>query len=171
VTRRNLVSESWPSPRIRWACHESFSPVSLAHDRCGDRMNTGLVVRPDRHHSVHHQRIERREELLQEFADIVIFLGWPTYHRCRKDGVFPVVNLLDLEDWIFMCQRIVAVMIAERPLPAPFVRWNRSAARVNSASATTGRELIRGSRIRSRAVAPAAAKQVRVREYSPAGVL
>ena len=67
-----------------------FAPVPLLDDRRGQRVIAGLAVRPEPLDSGHHEREERRQQLLQQIADEEVLLPWLADDGGRIDRVGPM---------------------------------------------------------------------------------
>jgi hypothetical protein len=93
-----------------------FARVAVAHDGTGERVIAGLAVRPQIPHAWHDEREQRRQELLQEVADVEVLLSRLANDRGRVDRVPAPGELSDMEDRVVVAQRVIAVVIAERPL-------------------------------------------------------
>ena len=147
VSSRNFVSESWPSPRMRKPAESASRRVSFPDDRRGQRMKTGLAVAPQIANRRHHERKQRRQQLLQIIADKKIFLTRLADDRRRIDRVFAMKNRVGSENRIIVLQRIITVMIAERAFGPSLVRRDVAADRkfrFGDQAMTIGPERIRG---------------------------
>ena len=107
---------------MRNALDHRLAPVALPHDRRGQRVIAGLAVRPQPAHRRHHQREQRRQQRLQQVADEEVLLPRLADDGGRIDRVAPPGEPLDLEHRVVVLQRVVAVVIAERPLRLAHVR-------------------------------------------------
>ena len=96
--------------------------VALLDDGRGERVIAGLAVRPEPLDRRHHQREQRRQQLLQEIADEEVLLARLADDGRRKDRIVAMRDALHLEHRVVVLQRVVAVVIAERPLGTPQLR-------------------------------------------------
>src|SRR5882724_1132831 len=85
-------------------------------------MEAGLDIRPQIADARHHQRKERRKELLQIISDEEIFLARFADHRSGIDCLATMEDCFDVENRIVMLQRVIAVVIPEWSLGSPFMR-------------------------------------------------
>src|SRR6185436_13455952 len=92
---------------------ESFARVTFL-DHCGtQRMETSFAVRPEIAYAGHHQRKQRRQQLLQIVADEEVFLSRLANNSCWIDRVAAMKDRFDFKHGIIMLQGIVTVVIAE----------------------------------------------------------
>ena len=87
-----------------------------------ERVIAGFAVGPEILDGRHDQREQRRQQLLQQVADEEVLLPRLADHRGGIDRVAPVRERAHAEDRVVVPQRVVAVVIAERPLRSPFAR-------------------------------------------------
>ena len=90
-------------------------------------MKTRLAVAPQIADRGHDERKQWGKQFLQIISDEEIFLPRFTDDRRRIDGVTPMKNGISVEDGIIVLERVITVMIAERPLGLPLVGRNVSA--------------------------------------------
>src|ERR1044071_1621662 len=89
--------------------------IALLHHRGAQRVVAGLAIGPQLLHRGHHQRKERRQQLLQQIADEEVLLPRLPHHRRRIDRVPAVRHALHREHRVVVRQRVVAVVVAEGP--------------------------------------------------------
>ena len=90
--------------------------VALAHDRRGQRVVTRLAVAPQADDRGHDDGEERRQELLQVVAEVEILLARLADDGRGEERVAPVQQRLHAHIRVVVHLRVVAVVIAERPL-------------------------------------------------------
>ena len=97
--------------------------VALLDDRRGQRVIAGLAVRPEPLDRRHHQREQRRQQLLQQIADEEILLPRLADDRRRdRSRRARCAIRCTCEHRVVVLQRVVAVVIAERPFGPPHAR-------------------------------------------------
>ena len=90
--------------------------VALADHGRGERVVAGLAVGPEVDDARHHEREERREQLLQQVADEEVLLARLADDRRRVDRVLAAGRAPSTsEHRVVVAQRVVAVVVAERP--------------------------------------------------------
>jgi len=99
---------------------------SLAHDCGSKRVDAGVIVGPDRNDAIPHKWEDGRKELLQILPDVMVLLSRPPNYSGREDGIFPMIDLLHLENGEGMFQRVVTIMVAEGTLCPAHLRRNPS---------------------------------------------
>ena len=122
VRSRNFCSDSWPFAEDAEGAGHGLARVALLDDGRGQRVVAGLAVGPQLLHRRHHQREERRQQLLQQVADVEVLLPRLADHRRRVDRVAAVGDGVDAEHRVVVPQRVVAVVVAERPFGSPLER-------------------------------------------------
>ena len=96
--------------------------IALFDDDSRQRVIAGLAVAPHGLDRGHYQLAQGRHELLDVGAEEHVFLWRLADNGGREDGVFAVIEALGLEYRVVVLQRVIAVVIAERPLGLAHVR-------------------------------------------------
>src|SRR5436190_16597299 len=87
-------------------------------------MKTCFAIRPQIANAGHHQRKQRRQQLLEVIADEKVFLSWFAHDCCGVNSVATMKDRVDMKYRIVVLQRIIAVVITEWTFRTPFV-WPR----------------------------------------------
>jgi hypothetical protein len=96
--------------------------VALLHDSRGERVVTGLSVRPQVHHPRHHEGEQGRKQLLEQVAEVEVLLPRLAHDGGRVDRIASMAEVRDLEHRVVVPQRVVAVVVAEGALGPPNAR-------------------------------------------------
>src|SRR6266581_4056723 len=86
-------------------------------------MESGFTVSPQVADARHHQRKQRRQQLLQIVAKKKVFLPRFSNDGRRIDRVAPMKDSIDMKDRILMLQGIVTIVITKWSFRSSFVRW------------------------------------------------
>ncbi len=93
-----------------------LAAIALAHDRGGEGMVAGLAVGPQVLDRRHDHGEQRREQLLEQVADVKVLLTRLSHDRRRYDRVASAAQRFNLEHRIIVAQRVASIVVAERSL-------------------------------------------------------